>query len=83
LQRVAQLTVRRPEPSLATMHSATVGVADRLLALETDVVRVTWHRLLAPAVLVAGAVAVALIAAERSLDLFQLAHALATLTDAG
>lgn len=77
LKRVAELAGPRHEQSLAAMHSAVVGVPERVLALESDQRHASWCRLLAPAVLVAGVVAVALLATERTLDLFQIAHALA------
>jgi hypothetical protein len=77
LTGVARLTGERVERSLATIHSATVGVPERVLALESAPPRLPWHRLLWPAVLVTGLVAIALIASERTLDLFQLARALA------
>jgi hypothetical protein len=76
LQRVAGLTAPRLDQSLSTMHSAVIGVPERILALESGSQRVRWHRVLSPAVLVAGVVVVALAASERTLDLFQLAHAL-------
>jgi hypothetical protein len=78
LQRVAELGGSRLDHSTATMHSAVVGVPERILALQSDPLGVSWHRLLSPAFLVAGTLVVALVAAERTLDLFQLAHAMGT-----
>lgn len=80
LKEIARLTGSRHEKSLATMHSAAVRVPDRVLALESEPPRLSWCRLISPAALVTCIVAVALMASERTLDLFQLARAVASVT---
>jgi Zn-dependent protease with chaperone function len=76
LQEVARLRDDRGPLSRATLHSAAVGVRDRILALEHGSERLRWSRLLLSLALVAGAVAVALSATDRTLDLFELARTL-------
>jgi hypothetical protein len=76
LARTACVTSSRLARSLARMHAGAADVPERILALETEPLGLNWRRQLPQAVLVAGALAVALMAAERTLDLFQLAHAL-------
>jgi len=80
LKCVARITGPRIEHSLATMHSAVTGVPERILALEAGPTRAGWHRLVLPAMLVAAIVVVPLTATERTVDLFQLAHALGHIT---
>jgi beta-lactamase regulating signal transducer with metallopeptidase domain len=57
-------------------HSVATGVPGRVLALDLAPIRPHWNRLLIPALLVTVAALVAIAAGERTLDLFQLAHAL-------
>jgi Zn-dependent protease with chaperone function len=77
LQRVAQLVDHQElDQSPATMHSAAIGVFDRILALESDPHEANWYGLVAAAVLVAATVVVAVMTAERTIDIFELAGAL-------
>ena len=78
LREVARLGGRRVEQSLATAHSAAVCVPERVHALESAPLQLRWYRLMSSAALVSCAIAIALLASERTLDLFQLARALST-----